>query len=121
MVEGTRLLLDRTFDAGGLNYGNRRIFGIDLEPIPTPTALSLLALQGNADHPRVRASVAYLCRQADTGDDLEHLCWARIALDLYRDMDGVPAALTRSPSASRRPTKPVPPPPTFDQPRCVRL
>ncbi len=93
VTEGLRLLLDRTFDNGGINYGNRRIFGIDLEPIPTPTALSLLALQGRKDEPRVRASVAYLCQQAETGDDLEHLCWARLALDLYREIDGVPAAL----------------------------
>src|SRR5262245_52361860 len=28
--EGLKLLLDRTFEHGGLNYGNRRIFGIDL-------------------------------------------------------------------------------------------
>ena len=95
VVEGLRLLLDRTFDQGGINYGNRRIFGIDLEPIPTPTALSLLALQGQADHPRVRASVLYLCQQAETGEDLEHLCWARIALDLYREIDGVPEAIDR--------------------------
>jgi uncharacterized protein (DUF362 family) len=95
VAEGLRLLLDRTFDHGGINYGNRRIFGIDLEPIPTPTALSLLALQEHKDHPRVRASVAYLCQQADSGDDLEHLCWTRIALDLYRELEGVPAALDR--------------------------
>jgi uncharacterized protein (DUF362 family) len=95
VAEGVRLLLDRTFDAGGLNYGNRRIFGTDLEPIPTPTALALLALQEQRNHPRVRASVSYLRKQADIGDDLEHLSWARIALDLYRDVDGVPAALER--------------------------
>ncbi len=95
VADGTALLLDRTFDTGGLNYGNRRIFGTDLEPIPTPTALALAALQGHKDHPRVRASVGYLCKQADVGDDLEHLCWARIALDLYHEFDGVPAAIDR--------------------------
>jgi uncharacterized protein (DUF362 family) len=94
--EGLSLLLDRMFDHGGLNYGNRRIFGTDLEPIPGPTALALIALQGRPEHPRVRASVAYLCRQADEGDDLEHLGWARLALDLYRgDQPGVPEALDK--------------------------
>ena len=38
--------------------------GISLEPIPGPTALALLALQGRAGDPRVAASVTYLCRQA---------------------------------------------------------
>src|SRR5262249_35372065 len=92
--EGLDLLLDRTLDEGGINYGNRRIFGISLEPIPGPTALALLALQGRPEHPKVAASVAYLCRQAQTGEDLEHLCWARLALDAYRDRPGVSDALT---------------------------
>jgi uncharacterized protein (DUF362 family) len=29
------------------------------------------------------------------GDDLEHLCWARLALDVYRDHPGVPETLAR--------------------------
>ncbi len=89
VAEGLQLLLDRTADAGGINYGNRRILGKQTEPIPGPTALMLLALQGHAEHPRVAASVAYLCQQAAVGDDLEHLCWAKLALDLYRDRSGV--------------------------------
>lgn len=93
--QGQKLLLDRAFDTGGINYGNRRIFGIALDPIPAPTALMLLALQGHDDHPRVHASVAYLRREALAGDDLEHLCWARIALDLYRDHEGVPETLAQ--------------------------
>ncbi len=91
--EGVKLLLDRALDEGGCNYGNRRIFGIALEPIPGPTALMLLALQGKADEPRVGAAVRYLRDRAAAGDDLEHLCWARLALDLYRDQAGVEDAL----------------------------
>jgi uncharacterized protein (DUF362 family) len=87
--EGQRLLLDRTLDEGGINYGNRRVLGLMLEPIPGPTALMLFALQGRGDHPRVLASVQYLLEQALTNDDVEHLCWARLALDLYRDHPGV--------------------------------
>src|SRR5262245_49110864 len=83
--EGLQLLLDRTFDVGGINYGNRHILGKPLEPVPGPTALALLALQGHADEPRVRASVDYLRREESLGDDLEHLCWARLALTAYRD------------------------------------
>src|SRR5262249_29371778 len=44
VAEGRKLLLDRVLATGGVNYGNRRIFGITLEAIPTPTALALLAL-----------------------------------------------------------------------------
>ncbi|HJT79531.1 MAG TPA: DUF362 domain-containing protein [Gemmataceae bacterium] len=91
--EGLRLLLDRVLDEGGVNYGNRLVLGRRTEPIPGPTALLLLALQGHGHEPRVAASVAYLLKQADTGDDLEHLCWARLALDLHRDQPGVAEAL----------------------------
>jgi uncharacterized protein (DUF362 family) len=92
VAEGLRLLLDRTFDAGGINYGNRQILGRATEPIPGPTALMLLALQGN-DHPRVTASAFYLTEIALAGADLEHLCWARLALELHADQPGVAAAL----------------------------
>jgi uncharacterized protein (DUF362 family) len=83
--EGLRLLLDRALDEGGINYGNRRIFGRTTEPIPGPTALMLLALQGNGEHPCVAAALAYLKKHAETTEDLEHLCWAKLALDTYGD------------------------------------
>ncbi len=82
--EGQKMLLDRALEDGGVNYGNKRIFGISLEPIPTPTALMLLALQNRSDE-RIETSVEYLRRTAETSEDLEHLCWARIALDAYAD------------------------------------
>jgi uncharacterized protein (DUF362 family) len=91
--EGIRLLLDRAFDDGGINYGNRQILGRRTEPIPGPTALMLLALQGHGHEPRVAASVAYLLRQALASRDLDHLAWARLALDCHRDQPGVEAGL----------------------------
>ncbi len=111
--QGQRLLLDRALEEGGINYGNRRILGIALEPIPGPTALMLLASQGLPEHPRITAAVQYLLREirnprgnpkseagaepvsdfgfrsSDFFHDLEHLCWARLALDLYQHHDGV--------------------------------
>jgi uncharacterized protein (DUF362 family) len=85
--EGLKLLLDRTCDGGGINYGNRRILGKTTEPSPGPTALQLIALQGRSES-QVSASVKYLLSQAPLGDDLEHLCWAKLALDLHRDQAG---------------------------------
>jgi uncharacterized protein (DUF362 family) len=94
VAEGLRLLLDRANDAGGINYGNRHVFGRLTEPILGPTALMLLALQGHSEHPRVQAAIRYLQREIETDDDLEHLCWTKLALDVYRNQ---PAA---SPVAS---------------------
>src|SRR5207248_5639819 len=93
--EGQRLLLDRTFDEGGINYGNRHILGKPLEPVPGPTAITLLALQGRESEPRVAASLRYLQREDVLGDDLEHLCWARLALTPFAPQPGVEESLRR--------------------------
>lgn len=79
VIEGIRLLLDRAFDQGGINYGNRLILGRMTEPIPTPTALMLLAVQGYA-HPRIQAARQYLRSAVEKTSDLEHLGWAKLAL-----------------------------------------
>jgi uncharacterized protein (DUF362 family) len=81
--EGRQLLLDRVLPDGGVNYGNRRIFGVSLDPIPTPTSLALLALQG-LDDERVVKCIDYLCAAASAADDSEHLGWAVLALDAFR-------------------------------------
>jgi uncharacterized protein (DUF362 family) len=91
--EGLRLLLDRAFADGGINYGNRTVLGRRTEPIPGPTALTLLALQGHGRQPRVAAAVAYLLQQALASEDLEHLCWAKLALDCHQDQPGVKESL----------------------------
>jgi uncharacterized protein (DUF362 family) len=98
--EGMRMLLDRAMDDGGINYGNRLILGKMTDPIPGPTAMMLLALQspspptplpegeGRMVHPRIAVAVAYLIAQINT-DDLEHLCWSKLALDRYRHLPNV--------------------------------
>ncbi len=83
--EGRKLLLDRVLATGGVNYGNRRIFGVTLEAIPTPTALALLALQHRRDDDAVRRSFEYLRAHALASDDVEHLAWAILALDAFRE------------------------------------
>src|SRR5262249_37764536 len=87
------LLLDRAFDDGGINYGNRTVLGRRTDPIPGPTALMLLALQGRPVEPRVSAGLYYLTSRALQGDDLQHLCWARLALDCYREQSAVADAI----------------------------
>jgi uncharacterized protein (DUF362 family) len=94
VAEGLRLLLNRAFDQGGVNYGNRVVLGKPLEPIPGPTALMLLALQGHDQEPRVEASVAYLADHCRGVNDLEHLCWAKLALDTHRDLAAARESLT---------------------------
>ena len=99
VLDGMKMLLDRAMDEGGINYGNRRILGRLTEPIPGPSALMLLALQGAggkrddvSGHPRTNAVCGYLLRNIGT-EDLEHLCWIKLALDLYRNIPGAEQVL----------------------------
>jgi len=89
--QGWKLLLDRAFSDGGVNYGNRMILGRTTEPIPGPTALMLLALQDKRGEPRVRAAVRYLREQLAVSQDLEHMGWGRLALDSFCDDPAVAA------------------------------
>jgi hypothetical protein len=108
--QGLKLLLDRAFDSGGANYGNRIVLGTATEPIPGPSAILLLAVQGAVDHPRVDASVGYVRVQAAKSTDLEHLAWGRVALaahdtdtatrDLLPELDEKIRAAARDPNTS---------------------
>ena len=108
--QGLKLLLDRAFDSGGANYGNRVVLGTSTEPIPGPTAVLLLAVQGAVDHPRVDAAIGYLRMNAVKGTDLEHLAWAKVALsvhdsdtatrDLFPELDAKILAAATDPTTS---------------------
>lgn len=91
--DGLRLVLDRAFDEGGANAGNRRVFGSRSAPVPANTASLLLAFAGPDDHPRLAAARRFLLATAAADPDLENLCWARIALVAWREAPGVAAAL----------------------------
>lgn len=91
--EGLRLLLDRAFDTGGANYGNRIILGKTTEPIPGPTSVLLLALQGLQAEPRIDAAKGYLRMHGATSTDLEHLSWIKLALAAHANDDETRAAL----------------------------
>jgi uncharacterized protein (DUF362 family) len=93
VAEGLRLLLDRAFDDGGINSGNRRVFGRLTDPVPAATALFLLACGGREDQPRVQAARSYLLREMESDQDLENLCWTRLALARWPDDAAAAAAL----------------------------
>jgi uncharacterized protein (DUF362 family) len=92
VMEGLRLLVDRAFETGGANYGNRTVLGRTTEPIPGPTALLLLALQGLV-HPKIDAAQGYLRVQAANTTDVEHLAWIRLALSVQADDAATVASL----------------------------
>lgn len=108
VIEGMRLLVDRAFDRddekgvlGGINYGNRYVLGKLTDPIPAPTALMLLALQGYGKLPRMQAARQYLRNSVEGNGDLEHLGWAKLALHAHgEDVVDFDERITRSYAAA---------------------
>jgi uncharacterized protein (DUF362 family) len=86
VVEGRKLLLDRTFDTGGINVGNKRVFSRMTEPVPAASALLMLAFAGQPDHPRLAATRDFLTRTLESEIDLENLCWIRLARSAWGDV-----------------------------------
>ncbi|MGL6076261.1 MAG: DUF362 domain-containing protein [Fimbriiglobus sp.] len=92
--EGLRLILDRAFASGGVNYGNRSVLGKPTEPMPGPTATMLIAVQG-LDDPRIDAAVGYLRMHSEKSVDLENLAWIKLAISLYPSDEATRTALPR--------------------------
>lgn len=97
--EAERLLFDRACAGGGWNYGNRKVFGDNLDPFVPTTALALLALQDRADHASVRAALDWLRRHQASERATYALAWACIALSAY----GVKAQMASEALASTLP------------------
>jgi len=83
--EGMKLLLDRAFDTGGVNTGNRIVLGKPTMPVPSNTAQMLLALQGVKDEPLIDAAKGYLRVVAAQSTDAENLAWAILALSVHAE------------------------------------
>ena len=58
--EAARLLLDRQLPGGGWNYGNTRVFGRVLQPVPESAGHALAALAGRVADGAVAPSLGYL-------------------------------------------------------------
>ena len=85
VIEGFDFLLDRLMDNGGANYGNKTVLGKLLDPVPGPTSLCLLALNGTKEctNPKVQASITYLKQSIFAPQDLENAFWSVLAYSLY--------------------------------------
>ncbi len=81
VIEGVGMLHDRALGKGGWNAGNKAVFGRELRPQPTATALALLALAAHGDRSDSAGKAVDYLRTA-----LEHirsalsLGWGLIAL-----------------------------------------
>jgi hypothetical protein len=80
IAEAVRLLLDRQLPGGGWNYGNTRVFGSTLRPLPEDTGYALAAVRQHADAGRIEASLAYLAAAAPRVRAPAALAWSLLGL-----------------------------------------
>jgi hypothetical protein len=83
IIEGDKLLLNRSCEAGGWNYGNGSALGQDLRPYVPTTALALIALQDHQSDPVVERSLAYLDRARVTEPSAMALAMTVLCLRIY--------------------------------------
>ena len=78
--EGRQMLLDRQLDSGGWNYGNTRVFGKELRPMPESTGLVLNSLAGRVNRGIVEKSISYLKKEFDRLHTPLSIGWGAIGL-----------------------------------------
>lgn len=78
--EARRLLLNRQLPEGGWNYGNTRVFGVTLQPLPDSTGVALTALARMVPRTQVAASLEYLERHAPGLRTPRSLGWSLLGL-----------------------------------------
>jgi hypothetical protein len=83
VMEAVKMLLDRQLPDGGWNYGNTKVFGKKLLPIPESTGHALCALAGNAEPVDVNLSINYLNRQAGRVRTPLALSWSIFGLTAW--------------------------------------
>lgn len=77
------LLLDRQLPSGGWNYGNTRVFGQELNPLPASTGLALQALTGLVEHAEIERSLVWIERNIVTTRTPISLAWGLLGLSAW--------------------------------------
>ena len=78
-----RMLLNRYCPSGGWNAGNSVVYGVPLVAHVESTAIALLGLQGEQDHPVIRAGMDWLEKEALTEQGIASLSWTVLCLAAY--------------------------------------
>jgi hypothetical protein len=81
--EAIALLLDRELEEGGWNFGNKKVFGSKLFPMPETTGMALCALKGYATQQEIEKSLAYLQGEYLKLKTPLSLAWAILGLSSF--------------------------------------
>lgn len=78
-----RLIDDRVCQGGGWNYGSSNVYGQELYPYVSTTAITLLAMQDRRTDPAVVASLGYLEKNVTTEPTSMALSMSAICFSIY--------------------------------------
>lgn len=113
IAQGEALLFDRIVEAGGWNYGNRRVYGQPFEPYTETTAVALMALQDYPGRSDIQLSLGTL-REALSKEPFSghQVAWAMLCLRAFGLPEGsladkLHAAFEKSGFLGRVPTQAV--------------
>lgn len=80
---GAQMLLDRSCVGGGWNAGNSIVYGVPLPAHVESTAIALLGLQGQTEHPVIRRGMEWLEDTAASEGGISSMSWAVLCLAAY--------------------------------------
>jgi hypothetical protein len=93
---GARMLLDRCCVGGGWNAGNSIVYGVPLPAHVESTAIALLGLQAEPNHPAIRTGMQWLEKAAESEQGPSSLSWTVLCLAAYgRDFAAVQSRLVQ--------------------------
>lgn len=91
--EAVEMLLDRQIAGSGWNYGNTRVYGKNLHPMPDATGLTLQALAGYSSDSAVEPSLNYLEALTSTLRTPYSLAWSILGLSAWERRPAAPERL----------------------------
>lgn len=77
------MIMDRQLPAGGWNYGNTKVYGTELRPMPESTGVALSALAGRVKEAEVAPSLAYMAERLKTLRSPQSLGWGAMGLGAW--------------------------------------
>ena len=81
--EARRMLLNRQLESGGWNYGNTKVYCVELKPSMESTGLALHALAGHVSAKDVQKSLDYLESEVSGTRGPLWLGWSVLALSAW--------------------------------------
>jgi hypothetical protein len=81
--EAVAMIVDRQLPSGGWNYGNRKVFGQELYPLPDQTGIALSALVGQVSEGRIASSLPYLAKTVKRLNTPFSLSWGLLGLSAW--------------------------------------